>query len=181
MTQENEQETVQEVQEVAKDQESINSDGELIAESKKYRSRAQKAEAKIAEMEKNIEANRTKQLEEQNEWKTLAEERKGMIDELTPIVDKYKADEAKFTEELLSDFSEDDRETFKELPLNQLRAVHTKLISKQKVPNVDTSPAGEYQGYNSLIDAAKDVRKGILDKKSYAKIKESFTSRINRA
>ncbi len=155
--------------------------GELIAESKKYRSRAQKAESRVSELEQSIEEGRQKQLEEQNQWKTLAEERKAAIDELSPIVDQYKADEAKYRDELLSDFSDDDRDTFKELPLSQLRAVHGKIISKPNVPNVDTSPAGAYGGYENLVQAAKDVSSGKLDKKSYAKIKDAFTSRISRA
>jgi len=177
------EEQVQEVQEVATNSQNEPSSSELgaIAESKKYRQRAQKVEAELATLQKQVEDNRTKQMEEQDQWKVLAEERKTQIDNLTPIVDKYKADESKYMEELLSDFSEEDRETFKELPVNQLRAVHNKLITKPNVPNVDTTQAGAYQGYDNLVDAAKDVSQGKLDKKSYVKIKEAFTSRINRA
>ena len=175
-----EQETVQEAQEVVKDQEANSSpDGELIAESKKYRIRAQKAEAKIAEMEKTNEADRNKQLEEQEEWKTLAEERKAKIDNLTPIVDKYKADESKYMEELLSDFSDEDRETFKELPLKQLRTVHSKLTTKTiNVPNVDSSPPGETEGYESATDAARAYSKGEIDSKSFQKIRTAFANKI---
>jgi hypothetical protein len=118
-------------------------------------------------------------MEEQNQWKVLAEERKAQIDSLTPIVDRFKADESKYMDELLSDFSDEDRETFKELPINQLRVVHNKLINKPNVPNVDSTPAGAYQGYDSLVDAAKDVALGKLNKTAYAKVKEAFTSRIN--
>lgn len=177
------EEQVQEVQEVATGQNAPSNPelGDAIAESKKYRTRAQKVEAELANLQKQVEDNRTKQMEEQDQWKVLAEERKAQIDSLTPIVDRYKADESKYMDELLSDFSEEDRETFKELPVNQLRVVHNKLISKPNVPNVDSTPAGAYQGYDTLVDAAKDVSQGKLDKKSYAKIKEAFTSRINRA
>jgi len=172
----------QKVEEVATSQNEHPSNPELgdaIAESKKYRSRAQKVEAELANLQKQVEDNRTTQMEEQNQWKVLAEERKAQIDSLTPIVDRFKADESKYMDELLSDFSDEDRETFKELPVNQLRVVHNKLINKPNVPNVDSTPAGAYQGYDSLVDAAKDVALGKLNKTAYAKVKEAFTSRIN--
>lgn len=176
-----EQETVQEAQEVVKDQEANSSpDGELIAESKKYRIRAQKAEAKIAEMEKTNEADRNKQLEEQEEWKTLAEERKAKIDNLTPIVDKYKADESKYMEELLSDFSDEDRETFKELPIKQLRTVHSKLIQKKTVPTTDSSAPGDTKGYTTVTDAAKAFSRGEIDENAWQKIRRTFADKINR-
>tara|TARA_R100001530_G_C4283893_1_gene146313 strand:- start:306 stop:863 length:558 start_codon:yes stop_codon:yes gene_type:complete len=185
MTQDTEQVT-QEAKEMAthsqKEELNISPDvGEAIAESKKYRNRAQKAEFEKAELKKEIENMRTERLEEQNDYKTLADERKSIIDEQNVELDVIRTEIKAEVETLLSDFSDNDRETFKELSLKQLRAVHSKLISKQNIPNVDTTPAGEYQGYNNLIDAAKDVSQGRLDKKSYAKIKEAFTSKISRA
>ena len=42
-------------------------------------------------------------------------------------------------ESLLSDFSDEDRETFSELSLKQLRAVHHKFNPKSKTPNVNNS------------------------------------------
>ena len=176
------EEKVQDEQEMATESQEAPSKSELgdaIAESKKYRNRAQKAEAKIAEMEKTIEANRTKQLEEQNEWKTLAEERKAQIDELNPIVKQYKADEAKYCDELLSGFSDEDREVFRELPLKQLRTVHSKLTTKTiNVPNVDSSPPGETEGYESATDAARAYSKGEIDSKSFQKIRTAFANKI---
>ena len=49
--------------------------GDLIAESRKYRSRAQKSEAELAELRKKVESQRIKELEAKKEWQTLAEER----------------------------------------------------------------------------------------------------------
>jgi hypothetical protein len=81
---------------------------------------------------------------------------------------------------MLLEFSEEDRETFKDMSYQQLKVVHNKLINKTiNVPNVDTSTSAGYQGYETLTDAARDVARGKLDKSSYAKIKEAFTSRFN--
>ena len=43
--------------------------GALVQESKKYRNRAQEAESQLAKMQKKAEADRQKQMEEQNQWK----------------------------------------------------------------------------------------------------------------
>ena len=152
--------------------------GDAIADSKKYRNRAQKAESKLEKLQKTQEAERQKQLEEQNEWKTLAEERKAQIDELNPIVDQFKADEAKYRDDLLKDFSEDDRDTFKELPIKQLRSVHKKFTKKTNVPNVDSSPPGETAGYENATDAARAYSKGEIDSNAFKKIRKAFADKI---
>jgi len=154
--------------------------GELIAESKKYRNRAQKAESDLAKLNKRLEQDKEKQLEEQKQWEKLANERKATIDELTPVVDRYKADEAKYRDELLSDFSDDDREDFKELPIKQLRSVHTKLIQKTKIPNVDNSPPGETAGYTNAAEAAKAYSRGEIDQNAWQKIRSAFANKAHR-
>lgn len=115
--------------------------GALVQESKKYRNRAQEAEARLIKVEKRIETERQKQMEEQNQWKELAEERAIKIAELEPLVEKFNAAESRFREELLGDFSVEDKETFGDLPLEQLRVLHGKLINKSTVKPTDNAPA----------------------------------------
>ena len=102
--------------------------GQLVQESKKYRKRAQESEEKLAKLNKNIETDRQKQMEEQNQWQQLAEERAARLAEIEPIVEQFIRDEATQRELILSDFSEKDREEFGELSLGQLRSLHKKLI-----------------------------------------------------
>ena len=59
--------------------------GALVQESKKYRARAQQSESDLANLQKQIDADRQKQMEEQNEWQQLAEERAFKLSELVPI------------------------------------------------------------------------------------------------
>ena len=124
-------------------QESTSSDdhAEFIAASKKYRQRAQKAETKLDKLQKQMDTNRQKQMEENQEWRELAEERANKISELEPIVERANALDAAMRDELLSDFSEEDRDDFKELPTPALRKVHGKLL-KQKPAKTETSVAG---------------------------------------
>ena len=114
---------------------------EFIAESKKYRQRAQKAETKLDKLQRQMDVDRQKQMEENDQWRELAEERGKQIAELEPIVERAKADDASMREELLSDFSEEDREDFKELPTPALRKVHGKIL-KPKPVKTETSVAG---------------------------------------
>ena len=122
--------------------------GDLIAESKKYRARSQKAEAELAEMQKKAEAQRTKELEAKKEWQTLAEERAARISELEPVVERAMKEEANMREQLLNDFSIEDRETFGDLPMAKLRALHGKIVQQPKVAiaNNPAVPANEVQG-----------------------------------
>jgi hypothetical protein len=144
----------QEVATDSQDQPAQSNVGELIAESKKYRARSQKDREKIAELEKQIEDSRQKQLEEQEEWKTLAEERANKISELEPIVEMAKKQEADLRQKLLGDFDEDDRETFGDLPLDKLQAVHGKIINTTARVNVANNPAVPV---NELTDEYKDI------------------------
>ena len=114
--------------------------GALVQESKKYRKRAQEKEAELAKLQKKIEGDRQKQMEEQNQWQALAEERAAKIAELEPIVERAVADEANMREQILADFSQDDRETFGDLPIAKLRALHGKIIKNPKVA-VANNPA----------------------------------------
>jgi len=181
------EEIVQEsVQELATESQSSadnisNRESELLQEVMQKKERLQKAESKIAELEKVQEVERQKQLEENEEWKTLAEERAKQLSELTPVVDQYKADRTAEKEKLLSDFPEDDREEFKELTLAQLRSVHGKILKpKNNIPSVETSDSTGMQGYATLKEAVKDHVSGKIDKTTYEQIKEKFTSRISR-
>jgi len=181
------EEIVQEsVQELATESQSSadnisNRESELLQEVMQKKERLQKAESKIAELEKVQEVERQKQLEENEEWKTLAKERAKQLSELTPVVDQYKAERTAEKEKLLSDFPEDDREEFKELTLAQLRSVHGKILKpKNNIPSVETSDSTGMQGYATLKEAVKDHVSGKIDKTTYEQIKEKFTSRISR-
>ena len=114
---------------------------QLIAESKKYRKRSQAAETELAKLQKQIATDREKQMEEQNEWQKLAEERALRIAALEPVVEQARNDENQMREQILSDFSEEDRETFGDLPLSKLRALHNKFNQNNPRLAIANNPA----------------------------------------
>ena len=116
--------------------------GSLIAESKKYRSRAQDAEEKLAKYEKKAATDREKSMADQNKWQELAEERGLKLTEQEPVIEAAMNEIASFREELLADFDEEDREAFGDLNLTQLRTLHRKLINEStSVRPTDGTPA----------------------------------------
>ena len=125
--------------------------GNLIAESKKYRGRAQAAESELAKLRKEIEDTRISQLEEQEQWKSLAEERATKLAELEPIVEMAQQQEASLRTELLSELPEDEHETFGKLPIEALRAI----VKKFRTQRVAVSNAPSASVNNDKIDLKK--------------------------
>ncbi|QDP53923.1 MAG: hypothetical protein Unbinned202contig1002_52 [Prokaryotic dsDNA virus sp.] len=116
--------------------------GQLVQESKKYRKRAQESEARLEKLNKKLESDRQKQMEEQNQWQQLAEERAVKLAELEPLVEKFKKEEAEQVEQILAKFTEEDREQFGGLSLPQLRVLDNKLNqSSTGVPATSGTPA----------------------------------------
>ena len=118
--------------------------GNLIADAKKYRSRAQKSEQELAKLRKEIEDTRISQMEEQEQWKNLAEERASKLAELEPIVERATKQEASLRAELLSEIPEDEHATFGELPIEALRAVVKKLRTQRvAVSSAPSAPVND--------------------------------------
>ena len=114
---------------------------QLIADAKKYRKRSQSVEAELATLQKQIASDREKQMEEQQQWQQLAEERQARIQELEPIVERARSEETQMREQILSTFSEEDRETFGDLPMPKLRALASKLTNNEQRLAVASNPA----------------------------------------
>ena len=123
--------------------------GALIAESKKYRSRAQDAEARIAEMEKTLAKANEEKLKEKEEYKTLYEEASSKIDNLSANADKWDKYEDNRRALLLEIHPEEDRDQLKSLDLDTLEFVTNKI--KNNKPNAP-----------QVVGRTKDV---VIDKR----------------
>ena len=70
--------------------------GALIAESKKYRKRSQEAEARLAELQSDLDKVKKADLKKKEQYKTLYEESEEKIQSLTSNAEKWsKYEEAK--------------------------------------------------------------------------------------
>ena len=89
-----------------------NAQNEYIAESKKYRKRAQDAESKLSELQKQIEAQENKKLEDEKQFQELANKYKSQRDEFSPYKEKYESMVEQRRNSLLSRLPEDQHDPF---------------------------------------------------------------------
>ena len=109
--------------------------GALIAESKKYRSRAQDAEARIAKMEKTLAKAEETKLKEKEDFKTLYEKVSSENESLSSVADKWTKYEETKRASLLETHPEEERESLANLPLDTLEFVTNKINNVQNKQN----------------------------------------------
>lgn len=132
---------------------------EHIAESKKYRKRAQDAETQLAEANKKLESQENAKLKEKEEFKTLAEKFEAEVNSLSPYKDKYEALVEKRKTSLLEKLPEDKREQFTNKDLDVIEFMVSELSSK--VPNEPTArgtvkaPVKEIGDWTKLDDKSR--------------------------
>ena len=137
--------------------------GGLIAESKKYRTRAQSAESELNELKKIIAQKEEEQLAEQGKWKEIAENYKKEIDSLSDIksdYDQMQMKRAQRKEHLLSQLPEAEQEIYNELSLEKLeRHLETKKMNKVKMdPSKEVTASGKFASATKISDITNEDR-----------------------
>ena len=147
--------------------------GALIAESKKYRSRAQDAEARIAKMEKTLKKAEETKLKEKEDFKALYEKVSSENESLSSVADKWTKYEEVRRGSLLENHPEEDREQLATLDLETLEFVTNKINNnKANAPEVAGNPRQTFKPNKNWVDMdAQDRRdnwgeilKGFNDK-----------------
>ena len=113
------------------------SNEQYIAESKKYRKRAQDAETRLAKLEKKLAKAEEAKLKEKEDFKALYEQVSSKNESLTANAEKWgKYEEAKRAS-LLENHPEDERESLSKLDLETLEYVTSKINNvKPNAPEV---------------------------------------------
>ena len=140
-----------------------NAQNEYIAESKKYRKRAQDAENRLAELNKKLESQENTKLKQKEEYKTLAEKYEAQVNELNPFKEKYETLVDQRRSKLLERLPEDKRETFKNKDLDVLEFMVSELKIKTQEPsarNLVGTKNAEFGGYNSMEEFSMKDPKG---------------------
>jgi len=153
--------------------------GEYIAESKKYRQRAQTAEAELKELKDNLRLQETKQLEEKEEFKSLYESTKAENEKLKPIVENFEIQEKQRREHLLSQLSEDDQEIYQDLSTIKLEK-HIERLGKSKVQVNDAkevTSSGKFAGNSKFAELSdEDRQKARRNPKLWQQIVDGYKS-----
>ena len=109
----------------------------LIAESKKYRKRAQEAEARLSALEKKMDSAKQAELKKKEEWKTLYEEQLAKVESLSANAEKWNSYEENRKSSLLEKHPEDEREKLSSLDLDTLEYLTEKINNvKPNAPEV---------------------------------------------
>ena len=118
----------------------------VIAESKKYRKRAQDAETRLAKLEKSLAKAEESKLKEKEEFKTLYEKASSQVESLTANSEKWTKYEETRRGKLLESHPEEDRESLSKLDLDTLEYVTNKInTTKANAPEVAGNPRKEYK------------------------------------
>ena len=122
------------------------SNEQYIAESKKYRKRAQEAESRLANLEKSLAKAEESKLKEKEEFKTLYEQASSKVESLTANADKWTKYEETKRASLLENHPEDERESLSKLDLETLEYVTNKInTTKANAPEVAGNPRQDYK------------------------------------
>ena len=132
-----------------------------VSYNKKLRSKNQELESRLEAIEKDKAAARQKKMEEAGEYQSIIKERDTQIDNLKGQVGEYKAYFDNRKNKILETFSDEDRESFGHLPLNEIEKLSKRLNTQStKVPNVPEgrdAKLSEFGGYSSYQEwATKD-------------------------
>ena len=176
------QDTAQEVAPESQNQSTETPDvGSLIAESKKYRNRAQEAEAKAQEAESKLaeyETLKQKQEEEllakQNKWEELATKKQSKLDKVMPDYERLIAAENAYKQELLDKFPEEERDAMSSLSVEQLRIIYDKInLQDAEVPSTSSTPARSSNPSNkNWVDMTAEERRS-----NWGSILQSYVKR----
>tara|TARA_R100001443_G_scaffold44189_1_gene57135 strand:- start:1997 stop:2506 length:510 start_codon:yes stop_codon:yes gene_type:complete len=104
-----------------------NAQNEYIAESKKYRKRAQDAEAQLSNLQKEIARQEEDKLKQKEDFKSLYEKVSTENDTLMKDADRWKSYESNKRNSLLERHPEDERDSLSKLDLETLEYVTNKI------------------------------------------------------
>ena len=125
------------------------SNEQYIAESKKYRKRAQDAETRVAKLEKNLAKAEESKLKEKEDFKALYEKVSSDNSNLTANAEKWGKYEETRRTSLLENHPEEDRERLSSLDLDTLEYITNKINNvKPNAPEVAGNPRKDYKEYN---------------------------------
>ena len=127
----------------AEETQQVSPNDELIAESKKYRKRAQDAETRLGKLEKSLVRAEEDKLKEKEEFKTLYEKASSKVEGLSANAEKWAKYEETKRGSLLEAHPEDERESLSKLDLETLEYVTNKINNvKANAPEAPGNPRG---------------------------------------
>ena len=150
------------------DTSSVNS---LIADAKKYRTQRQAAEARIKELQGQLDAREEAEMKKNNEWQDLATKYKSERDEYKSQAEEGLQIKESVRKELLSQLSDEDREFAIDLPTEKLQKFVNRSSNQTIKTNESYSTPMPDRTVNAFTEMTKEQRQSNWNKvlSSYAK------------
>ena len=139
---------------------------EYIAESKKYRKRAQEAESQLAKLQKKIAAQEEEKLKQKEDFKSLYEKVSSENANLTQDAERWKSYESNKRTALLDRHPEDERESLSRLDLATLEYVTNKISKPTNPEVVGRAKVSAQMSNKAWKDMSDDERRAFYDMKS---------------
>ena len=150
------------------DTSSVNS---LIADAKKYRTQRQAAEARIKELQGQLDAREEAEMQKNNEWQDLATKYKSERDEYKSQAEEGLQIKESVRKELLNQLSDEDREFAIDLPTEKLQKFVNRSSNQTIKTNESYSTPMPDRTVNAFTEMTKEQRQSNWNKvlSSYAK------------
>ena len=154
--------------------------GSLIAESKKYRTRAQESESEVVKLQDQLKSIKDQQLVEKEDYRTLFEDQKKETAELKAVVEHNEGLERSLRTDALELVPEEDREFAEEMSTDKLLKFSKRYNSLQNV-QTDESVAKNSTtgGYSSALEWVTNDPIGYAKAKDGTGIKSKFGNIFN--
>ena len=145
--------------------------GQLIADAKKYRSQRQVAEARIKELQGQLDAREEAEMQKNNEWQDLATKYKSERDEYKSQAEEGLQIKESVRKELLNQLSDEDREFAIDLPTEKLQKFVARSFNQKVKTNESYSTPMPDKGVNPFDTMDKNERQRNWSKvlSNYAK------------
>ena len=150
------------------DTSSVNS---LIADAKKYRTQRQAAEARIKELQGQLDDREEAEMQKNNEWQDLATKYKSERDEYKSQAEEGLQIKESVRKELLNQLSDEDREFAIDLPTEKLQKFVTRSSNQTVKTNESYSTPMPDRSVNPFAEMTKEQRQSNWSKvlSNYAK------------
>ena len=145
--------------------------GQLIADAKKYRHQRQQAEAKVKDLQDQLDAREEAEMQKNNEWQDLATKYKSERDEYKSQAEEGQKVKEAVRKDLLDQLTDEDREFAIDLPTEKLQKFVARSFNQKVKTNESYSTPMPDKGVNPFKSMTKDERQGNWSKvlSNYAK------------
>ena len=132
--------------------------GQLIADAKKYRHQRQEAEAKVKELQGQLDDKAEAEMQKNNEWQDLATKYKSERDEYKSQAEEGQQIKESVRKDLLNQLSDEDREFAIDLPTSKLQKFVKRSFNQKVKTNESYSTPMPDRSINPFAEMNKDER-----------------------